>query len=237
MAAPRFSHYVALGDSIQTDDYPGAGRGAAALLHRNPAEFPEFAGRDLLTGNPGCRFTMLALDAATTRGVLDEQVPELEGLDPAPDLVTVTAGGNDFVELFGVPEHVGRDGVGAIAARIEEILGAVRRAAPAARVLVGTVYDPSDGTGELGGVTVDEWPPGPELLLDLNDTIRAVAKESRATLVDIHARFLGHGKRAGAVDGDPPGPADGPVWYCRLIEPNRRGAHEVRRAFWEALAL
>ncbi len=237
MAPPRFAHTVALGDSIQTDDYPGAGRGAAALLHRNRPEFPEFAGRDLVSANPGCQFTMLALDAATTRHVLDEQVPDLQALDPAPDLVTLTAGGNDFIELFGVPEHVGRENVASIGERVAETLRAIRRAAPRARVLVGTVYDPSDGTGGLGGVTVAEWPPGPGLLLELNGVLRAVAKDGGATLVDLHARFLGHGLRAGPVDGDAPGPADGPVWYCRLIEPNRKGAHEARRAFAEALGL
>jgi hypothetical protein len=46
-------------------------------------------------------------------------------------------------------------------------------------------------------------------------------------LADVHRHFLGHGVTA---------PED-QRWYWRrnLIEPNARGASEIRRVWWEAL--
>jgi hypothetical protein len=63
----RFTHYVALGDSMSTDEYPTCDllqldavpgelvpAGAAALFYRNRDDlWPEFAGTDLATLCPG----------------------------------------------------------------------------------------------------------------------------------------------------------------------------------------
>jgi len=231
----RVQHYVALGDSIQIDDYPGAGLGAASLLHRNVAHFPEFAGRDLRSANPDCVHTNLCMDGATTGLTLDFGVPGLEVLDPTPDLITLTAGGNDFVPLFGTTEDDARAEIMAIVARLGTILEAVRAVLPDAHVLLGTVYDPSDGTGEMVDVSARDWPIGPALFVELNDQIRALAADRAVTLVDIHRHFHGHGALAGDIAAPPPGTPDLACWYCNVIEPNQAGAHEVRRLFVEAL--
>lgn len=226
--------FAALGDSILTDDYPGRGRGAAALLHHNHPDFPAWAGRDLSTASPGCAFACHAVDGGTTHDVLEVQLPALAA-GPPPDLVILAVGGNDFLGMFGLPAPAAGGAVTEALARLDTILARIREIAPRARLLVGTIYDPSDETGNLGMVSVADWPPGPACLAALNAGIVAATRRAGATLVDLHARFLGHGRRAGSVDGSPPGPVDGAVWYCRAIEPNRRGAHEVRVAFWEAL--
>ena len=90
--------YVALGDSMSIDDYAGGpGRGAARLLHRNQdADFPEWVGRDLAAGGWGVE--VLARDGAVVADVLNRQLPRLGA---APDLVTVTMGGNDLMAGYG----------------------------------------------------------------------------------------------------------------------------------------
>lgn len=111
-----FRRYIALGDSMSIDDYPGfdhaerlgqtgssPGLGAASLLYQNQdAVWPEFVGADLASRCPGLRASREAFDGATTQGVIDLQLPSVEtekdGLDT---LVTLTAGGNDLLRLLG----------------------------------------------------------------------------------------------------------------------------------------
>jgi hypothetical protein len=104
-----------------------------------------------------------------------------------------------------------------------------------APIVVATVYDPSDGSGDTGRLGLSPWPEALELLAELNRVLRAVAEDHRALVADVHARFLGHGLAA----GDPSQPAARPpargLWYCRLIEPNAWGASEIRAAFWDTL--
>src|SRR3712207_7168033 len=99
--------YVALGDSISIDDYAGGpGRGGASLLHANrDDDFPEWRGRDLRTADPDTAVAMLAPDGATTRTLMDVQLPRLATLPP-PSLVTLTIGGNDLLGAFG--DKIGR---------------------------------------------------------------------------------------------------------------------------------
>ena len=57
MPVKKYQRFVALGDSIISDDYPGPGLGAASLLYRNDNErFPKFAGLDLLSHNSNIEF-------------------------------------------------------------------------------------------------------------------------------------------------------------------------------------
>jgi lysophospholipase L1-like esterase len=133
--------YVALGDSMSIDDYAGgAGRGAASLLHRNlDVGFPAWAGRDLASA--GLSAQILARDGARAADVLQCQLPLL-GQRPA--VVTLTMGGNDLLAAHGDVAAAHAATAGVIAAG-EEILARLA-AAGAGRVVVSTVYDPSDGT-------------------------------------------------------------------------------------------
>lgn len=56
---------------------------------------------------------------------------------------------------------------------------------------VGTVYDPSDGTGDLGDGVVRERALG--MLHAFNRRVAGIAREAGAILVPIHDHFLGHG--------------------------------------------
>lgn len=217
---------------MSLDDYPGPGWGAASLLYRNDSErFPEFAGRDLHTRCPGIAFVPLARDGATTHEVL----ASLETLKDQPGrvLFSLTGGRNDLLrgrlrDLSGA--------VPAYRARLEQIFELIcARYAGRARIVVSSIYDPSDGIGDL--MTPGTPNPGlVRLLQGANDAIRTLAATRPEVVVaDAHAHFLGHGSHATDPAHPSHDPADPRTWLKLGIEPNERGGSEVRRVLWGAL--
>ena len=224
--------FVALGDSISIDDYAGGpGRGGASLLARNRDEdFPAWHGSEL-----GPPFVQLATDGATTATLLDVQLPRLERSGVRPSVVTLTIGGNDVLGSYG-DTRAALATVGAVGTRVATALGRLQAVlGPAGRVVVGTVYDPSDGTGDASSVGLPPWPDVVGVLAELNETLRRVAAEHGACVAEIHQRFLGHGLAVGNPGQAEPRPDDRRQWYCQVIEPNAWGASGVRAAFWAAL--
>lgn len=243
------SHYLALGDSISIDLYPGldvaereglsappAGLGAASLLHRNDdRRWPAFRGRDLATAAPGAGATNLCQDGATIRWLVGLQLPRIPDDLEEPVLVTLTAGGNDLLQMLEAPPMVvGEPFVSGAPSDVDELADGLERVVDrlrgrfASSVVVGTVYDPSDGTGELpGGVVVEG---ALETLHAFNDRVRALGAKEGVVVADIHDRFLGHGLSE-------PDPAERWYWPRSVIEPSARGASEVRRLFLEALGM
>ena len=223
--------YVALGDSMSIDLYAGGpGRGAASLVHRNrDADFPDWLGRDL--NSLGYQALDLTYDGATTVGVLDRQLPRL---DRRPDLVTITVGGNDLMGAFG-DSTAAEAVIRTVVETGETILGRVAAAFEGPpRIVVTTVYDPSDGTGAVPGDGLPPWPDGPRLVRVLNEALSALASRHGAVVADVHARFLGHGTSAGDPGQPYPRPDNRQLWYCGVIEPNAWGAHQIRCTWWEA---
>src|SRR5205823_3231088 len=106
--------------------------------------FPDWAGRDLAAAGLGVE--VVARDGATTADVLRRQLPQITR---APVLVTVTMGGNDLISAYG-DSQAARAAIGRVSAigkaimlRLGELCG------DTGRIVVTTVYDPSDGTGEV----------------------------------------------------------------------------------------
>ncbi|GIJ75473.1 SGNH/GDSL hydrolase family protein [Virgisporangium ochraceum] len=224
--------YVALGDSMSIDDYAGGpGRGAARLLHRNHVgDFPDWAGRDL--AGAGFDVAVLARDGAVAADVLERQLPLLTR---TPAVVTVTMGGNDLMAAYG-DDAAARAAIGRVTAIGEAILSRLRsRCGAAGRIVVSTVYDPSDGTGEVPGSGLTPWPNGPDLVDTLNAALRDLAGRHGAVVADVHRRFLGHGVRAGDPASPESRPVDRNLWYCGVIEPNAWGAAAIRAAWWHTL--
>lgn len=237
-----FSLYVALGDSMSTDHYPTCdvrqldappGRldplGAAALLHSNEdGRWPEFRGHDLECLHPGLSFLNLAEDGAMIDDVATEELARLghDSDDPAI-LLTLTAGGNDLLDALGSKAPLDR-AVRQIERRYADLVATVREELPAATLVLSTVYDPTDGTGQLPGLeSLGRLPL--EYLERFNERVRELARESEHTrLADVHRHFLGHGVRAPEAER----------WYWRrnMIEPNARGASEIRRVWLETVA-
>jgi lysophospholipase L1-like esterase len=229
--------YVALGDSISIDDYSGGpGRGGASLLFANRDEdFPEWRGRDLRSTAPGTTFTLLASDGATTHTLLEGQLPRLAALPARPGLVTLTIGGNDLLGAYG-NTAAARAVVARVSAALDRALAAIGAVlAPGGRVVVGTVYDPSDGTGDASRLGLPPWPDAVALIGELNDALRRGAARHGAAVAEIAEHFLGHGLTAGDPRRPDARPQQRDLWFCSLIEPNAWGAGGVRAAFWAAV--
>jgi len=246
-----FAEYVALGDSMSIDLYPAldlghtdvavaleraehagaiAPVGAASLLYRNHEEsWPEETGQDLTSRYPGIAFHPLAQDGATIGDVFGEQLPRLAPSEEET-LVTLTVGANDLLSAFGnrprrsLLERIVRDVVAAYA----ELVAAVRVVRPQSALLVTTIYDPSDRQGRMPGVLDDAGLLPLQHLDALNDGIRSLARDTpRAALAEAYGRFLGHGVTAA--------PEDRWYWTRSIVEPNARGAHELRLLWLETL--
>ena len=224
--------YVALGDSMSIDDYAGGpGRGAASLLHRNhDPDFPDWAGRDL--SGSGLDARILAEDGAVAADVLKVQLPKIDG---RPAVVTLSVGGNDLLRAYG-DDAATEAAIHRVTVAVDAILRRLHGLNPDGRVVVTTVYDPSDGTGEIAPAGLPPWPQGPLLVRRLNAELTDAAGRHGASVADVHRRFLGHGVTAGDPSRSDPRPAERDLWYCGVVEPNAWGAHEIRRAWWDALA-
>ena len=245
--------YVALGDSMSIDLYPAldagevdvavalerkveagavAPLGAASLLVRNDdVRWPEFAGRDLHSRWPRTTALNLCSDGATIGDVFGDQLDQLEESSDE-SIVTITVGGNDLLSAYSsrprqsLMERIVRD----IGGAYDAMLDAIADKLPRARLVLTTVYDPSDRTGIIPGILEDVGKLPLQHLDALNAHIRdiAVSREG-AVLADAHAHFLGHGASA-----DPSA-----RWYWRrsLIEPSALGASEIRRVWLDALEI
>lgn len=233
--------YVALGDSMSIDHYPTCDvraldlpparlepLGAASLLYKNDdTRWPEFKSRDLSSTSPGVEVLNLAIDGATIDDVTTEELARMGHDSKDPNiLVTLTVGGND---LLGALFAGGKldSAVKRIMGRYSELVETIREELPSATLLLTTVYDPTDGTGILPGLELYGRLPL-EHLDRFNDHVRATAaSDDRARLADVHRHFLTHGVKA----------AEPERWYWNqsLIEPNARGASEIRRVWLDAL--
>ena len=225
--------YVALGDSISIDDYAGGrGRGGASLLASNLDEdFPAWHGHDL-GPQP---FLLLATDGATSRTLLEQQLPALRQRGVPPQVVTVTIGGNDVLGCYGDTPSALRAADAALR-RVDEGMSVLRSlGGSSVDIVLGTVYDPSDGTADAAKVGLPPWPDVVDVIAHLNDGLRVVAGRHGALVAEIHATFLGHGLASGDPGQPDARPTNRDLWYCLVIEPNAWGADGVRRAFWKAL--
>ena len=232
--------YVALGDSMSIDLYPEydakarldrteTGLGAASLLFRNvDAVWPEHAGQDLATRYPGMVFENRTSDGAMIETVGDWQLRDPHLIGHAT-IVTLTVGGNDLLHALGLysPSTVAdlRGEVTRLHESYARLVEQLRTALPHALLVIGTIYDPTDGSGYLWSTT-ERLPI--ELLKQTNERIRAVARATpNAVLADVHTHFLGHGIHVSE--------ADRWYWPPNPIEPSARGASEIRRVFWNAI--
>ena len=134
----------------------------------------------------------------------------------AADVVTLTAGGNDLL---------GGDPARAIARRLHQI---VRRIQPlGGRVVMNTIYDPSDGDNDVGRRELGLSRPAAIVLRrrlnPVNGGIRRLARESGVVLGDLEHLFRGHG-----VASDEP-------WFVQVIEPNLAGATAIAEHWYQLL--
>jgi lysophospholipase L1-like esterase len=189
--------YLALGDSISIDDYTGVPGGGA------PSQLARKLGVELID---------LTCDGNTTHGVL----ADLTRAPAAADVVTLTAGGNDLL---------GGDLPRAILRRLHQV---AQRIQPlGARVVVNTIYDPSDGDNDVGrrelGLSRLATIELRRRLNALNRGIAKLALEHGFLVADLERLFHGHG-----VTSNEP-------WFVQVIEPNLAGATAIAERWYELL--
>ena len=235
--APPPALYVSLGDSISIDDYAGGpGRGAPGLLFQNrDIDFPEWAGRDLRSCVPGAAFRPLAWDGATSDTVRDLQITWLQEQEIHPRIVTLTMGGNDLLQVFG-NDTAAQAAYERFLENGNAILTDLRvLAEPNATILMGTIYDPSDGGGDPQQLHLIAWPTALAWIRKFNGAIEQLAGKYDATVADIHGAFQGHGASVGDPEQNDPRPTNRSLFYCGVVEPNAWGAGAIRGLWWDML--
>jgi lysophospholipase L1-like esterase len=189
--------YLALGDSISIDDYTGVRGGGA------PSQLARKLGVELVD---------LTRDGNTTQGML----ADLARAPAAADVVTLTAGGNDL--LLG-------DRPRAILRRLHLIAGRIQPLG--ARVVLNTIYDPSDGDNNVGrrelGLSRLATIELRRRLNAVNGGIAKLAREHGFLVADLERLFHGHG----VASNEP--------WFAQVIEPNLAGATAIAEHWYELL--
>jgi len=149
-------------------------------------------------------------------------------IEPTP--VTITIGGNDMMSVYGNTDRA-RGTIRSVGFSLTRTLTELGRLPNAGgRVVVGTVYDPSDGTGDALRLGLPPWPDAVQLIAELNGMLRQVAAAHGAAVAEIAQHFHGRGSLAGDPSQAHPRPADRDLWFCNVIEPNawgKRGAGGV----------
>jgi lysophospholipase L1-like esterase len=202
-------NYLALGDSISIDYYTSVEGGGAV------SQFARLIGADEVQD--------LTRDGYTT----DDVVRSQDHITIKPDVITLTAGGNDLLmqavaetAVRVAPsdrtlEYAGADTVANLR-RIGERLAALH-----CPVIINTVYDPTDGDDSLAALL--GVPPERRVRFDeVNNAIRELAREFSFLLSDLEVLFRGHGINT-------PEP-----WIVMEIEPNYTGATAIARQ-WHGL--
>ena len=181
--------YLAVGDSMSIDAYTGVVGGGAASQLAR-------------------RLRLELVDLTADGNTTDDVLASLARAPAAADVVTLTAGGNDL--LCG-------DLSGAILHRLHRIAEQIEPLG--ARVVINTIYDPSDGDDELGrrelGLSSPAMIELRQRLNAVNRGIRELAAEHDFLLADIERLFHGHGVAADDT------------WYVQVIEPNLAGATAI----------
>ena len=246
---------VSLGDSVSTGFGAPPGQGFPRLMIRNvDAVYPEMAGRDLASVLP--ELAHHALAANSTNSIEHKQEIERIPIQDANTfgIVTMTCGGIDLIHSYGKFRPKEGAMYGATLeeampwiASYEERLDAmmqllVERFPGGLAVFMATIYDPTDGVGDIENAGphfwLPPWPDGLEILRRFNDAIRSVtARHDFAYVADVHGTMLGHGIHCEDEDNPHHDPDDPGYWYYRNLEdPNPRGHDAIRRVFLNAMA-
>lgn len=191
-------NYLALGDSISIDIYTGKADGGAA------SQFARLVG--------AAQFQNLTRDGCTTAGVL----AAWGEVSITPYVVTLTAGGNDFLQGAWAAFNGQGDWptVSAQAlANLEEI--ASRLASFGCLVIVNTIYDPTDGDNSRltsFGMVPAIAEQARTAFNAINNGLRELAARRGFQTCDLEKLFHGHTE----ASADP--------WIVSQIEPNLAGA-------------
>ncbi|NNG36877.1 SGNH/GDSL hydrolase family protein [Nakamurella sp. DB0629] len=207
---------VALGSSFAAGPLlrPVADRPAMRSMRNYPR---------LLAGRLGCELVDLTVSGATTKTVIDvpqvtmtgeQYPPQLAGMPPDADLVTITVGGNDIGFIGAMMYHAWRrhdakslvlqgieppgaleDPIGRVAEGLGRVVRAVREHAPGARIVLVdylTVLDDDRGSAEID-YSATELALFRQRQTQLAAGFRRAADDEAVDLMPISAASSGHG--------------------------------------------
>lgn len=237
---------LGVGDSITAGFGVRRGYSYFDRLVSNPrGDSEDMLGKTLSAVFPDLTVKNISASGTTSIQHLRKQVAHM---DKQPDdvlgVVAMTTGGNDIIHNYGLtpPREFAMYGSSLAQAqkwianyekRLDEMVGRVEAAFPGGcHIFLANIYDPTDGTGDMGLSGLPAWPDGLSVLEAYNDIIaRCCEKHDFAHLVNIHEPFLGHGihctkfwlkhYRTGAPH----------YWYSIIEDPNEQGYDAVRRLF------
>lgn len=228
-----FAAYIALGDSMSIDTYPAIDLGlhsmeplgAAALLFRNyDTIWPAYSHNDLVSRNPNLQFANLCVDGAITWDLLDDNALDLvQQFANDKVLITLTIGGNDLLTSIQLPNPDMVSATSEVVLRIETIAKKLNSTFPHAAIIMNTIYDPTDNSGEMPHMPslVNKLP----FLRYVNTEIKDIAAAHNALFADVYEHFKGHGI----------GKPDTYYWPTSPIEPSAKGASALRELWLDTL--
>jgi lysophospholipase L1-like esterase len=203
--------YVAMGSSFAAGPgippaQPGSG---AAICARSAGNYASIVAREV-----GANLTDASCSGATTANVLTDsqagQPPQISAVTGATQVVTVTIGGNDVDYLGSLDAYTCQQDGGSgcagvdraaidqtftqLAGRIENVVNAVRSAAPGAHVYLVDYFTILPDSGSRAGVplTADQSAYERSIASRLASATSAAAAATAATLVDLAAASHGH---------------------------------------------
>jgi lysophospholipase L1-like esterase len=200
-SAQSAARYVALGDSYSSGLGAGSYIGSSGSCDRSSSAYSQL----WANANAPASYASVACAGATTSSVVSSQ---LSALSSATTLVSITVGGNDvgfsstmetcvLSSTSSCVSAVNADEAAiasSLPGEMNNVLGAIRSAAPAARVVVldyPELYDLSRSSGCIGLSTTDRTALN-GAADQLDAAIQAAAQRFGDTFVDVRPSFAGH---------------------------------------------
>jgi len=187
----------------------------------------------------------VAQGGATTDDLVARQLPALSGelgdSVSGETVVIMTIGGNDMQgSILPILQANDQDAtadaiIGDVADNMHTTLDYFDdsdRFPDGVFVYFANVYEPSDGVGQSNCFFGIDYSTIMRYFVQANGTMREIAEERGAAMVDLRGHFLGHGMFNDDEDNDAYDEVDPTRWFesdCQ--HPNDRGHHEIRRLF------
>lgn len=251
---------VGLGDSVVTGFGARQGWGLLERLVRVPeGDDSALKGCDLSSVYPKLEVLNLAENSSNSAWHLGVQLPRVPVMpEGVKGLVVLSTGGIDLIHdygsgvpregaLYGAELELGLQCAASFERRLDRIFDGLRERFPSGcEIYVMTIFDPTDGVGDIENVGVllrlirplPAWPDGLRIHAAFNQAIRnAAASRSWVHVVDVHRLMLGHGLHHRDERNPHYDPADPHYWYyVNLEDPNERGYDAIRREFLRVMA-
>ncbi|MBI3117060.1 MAG: SGNH/GDSL hydrolase family protein [Candidatus Hydrogenedentes bacterium] len=242
---------LGLGDSVTAGF--GSTKGHSyfeRLIESPPDEFQDMQGKTLKRIFPHLDFLDLAVSGSDSSQHLDRIESDLPV--QAADvfgIVVMTTSGNDLIHWYGRSKPAENAMYGAtweeaqpwiqnFETRFNKMISEIVSRFPGGcLILLGDIYDPSDGRGDPESAWLPAWPDALKIHGAYNAVIRRVGERyPEVHVVPIHEAFLGHGVHCRKFWLETYRKKDPHYWYAdNLEDPNDRGYDAIRRLMLRAL--